>query len=514
MQFSMVDMANDGTLWGLNTDGQAARYSNGGWVIDDPALTFTSLTVGSASVVWGIGTDTNLYQFSYSNLAQLDSSVSMRSISVASDGTVCGVDTAGFLRILGADGKWGAQSGDALLVSAISKNAVVGCRSADSGGVSLWSGNGWSYTNLQSSQLSAGSDGTVWVNSVLRTETYSGGEPVPSVNPMLYTGTVTTANPPSLGYFEKLMNVSLPTTLAVASQSLIWGWFDGSGIYSYDSSGSYGAGNWGALISSTYRMPGLSSDGSAFVLDATGANVLRYEGEAGWSTIPVPGTVASPPAPRGPTEVYFVTTDGNAYHWQGLFWQEVDSPPAPSSVVGIAVVDDGSVFAVEKEEGDLWLVYPSGRSNNPTSATQWQRTPAMHPLVQASATNWDSVYGRDASGKIFKLNKITMVLSAVTPDPGRPARYIAAGIDGNVHALFDSPNAGKSDIGHLVNGAWVFVETPYLTQFSVQGADEIAGVLGSTMEILTDATSSAPKTVSPETPLLVRKTGSTVFRSR
>lgn len=172
-KMSTVSVAADGTVWGVNSEGNVCRYVGGsaGWERgpgEPPYPTgVKAVAVGSATNLWILGDHSiSTYDFDSREWVTLSGDFDFSCISAAADGTVLGVSNvsseSGNVYKYRADAQWDVLPGNLNLtvVAAGSSANIWGVDNA--GKIYKYNGQGWDSVAGSLSTISVANDGTVW----------------------------------------------------------------------------------------------------------------------------------------------------------------------------------------------------------------------------------------------------------------------------------------------------------------------------------------------------------------
>lgn len=458
-----LSVGADGTVWGLNVNGDAYSYDSqdNNWTSGSQIL--SQVAVGSGGAIWGLNSVGDIYRFDSASKTWSSVPGNLSQIAVGSDGAAWGLNSVGYIYTFNAQTQSFNQIAGVLSQIAVGfDGAVWGLNPSEQIYRFNPGSQSFDYVAGTLAQISVGSDGDVW-----------------GIN---YLG--------NIYHFERLTQgwYQTPGTLkaiSVGSGNNVWGLNPESALFKFNSgnntwsevdailrsiSASANGSLWGVDYSSKsyqlvqadqpsqswHQLPGtleqiaVSSDGDIWGINASQQIYTFNTLTQGW--ILLPGEL-SQIAVAANGSVWGVNGGGGVFRFNAST-QQFD--PLPGNLSQIAVADTGDAWGLNTQgqiyrfdsasqnwdqipgtlsqisvgmDGDAWGVGPNGVQHFDTTTQSW--TPVTGSLSQISVGSSGNVWGLDSNGGIYRFNPQTSAFDVI---PGA-LTHIAVAFDGAVWGI-------------------------------------------------------------------------------
>jgi len=454
----------DGTVWGLNVNGQSYSYNSQTSSWASGALDFSQVAVGSSSAIWGINSVGDIFELNPTTQTWSTVPGNLSQIAVGSDGSVWGLNSVGFIYTYNTQTQSFQQIPGTLTQIAVGfDGAVWGLNSSEQIYRFNPGAQAFEYVAGSLAQLSVGTDGDVWgINylgniyhfdrltqgwqqtpGTLKAISVGSGSNVFGLNPESYLFKFDAADDTwnqlnaqlrsvsasangsvwGVSYTDQVYEILQPTQasqswhqapgtltqIAVSSDGDVWGINANNQIYTFNASTQ----SW-TLLPGDLSQIAVAADGVVWGLNSSNA-VFRFNASSQQFEL-LSGSL-SQIALADTGDVWGINSVGQIYRFDAASqsWELISG-----SLSQISVGADGDAWGVDSQNGVFHF-------NAQTQA--WAAVNAS--LTQISAGSSTNVWGLDANGYIYRLNTATQAFELV---PGT-LTYIAAAFDGAVWGI-------------------------------------------------------------------------------
>jgi sugar lactone lactonase YvrE len=424
---SQISVGSDGTVWGLNSAGQAYFFNPQTQTWQQAPGSLTQIAVGASGIVWGLNAAGQIYRYDPATQSWDQIPGTLSQIAVGSDGDVWGINASSQVyHFNSATETWTQIPGALAQVAVGYDGAIWGINAAQQ----IYRFNpgtqAWQQIPGAVKQIAVGADGDVWginnAGQVYHFNTLSQHwDNTPGSLAQIAVGSASNVwginSTGAIWCFNAQTQAwdQIPGQLAqiaVGADGAVWGVNSANQIYQFaqptqPTQTLHQVGGLFAQISA-------GIDGEVWGIDAT-QEVWRYDAQQ-QSFEQIPGALSE----------ICVGFGGNVWglNAAGQIWQFNPSTQGwnqiPGSLAQLAVGADGSVWGIDGADG-IWRFNPSTQG--------FQQIPGS--LAQLAVGADGSVWGLNSVGQIYRFNPATQGWVQI---PGSLAQ-IAVGSANNVWGL-------------------------------------------------------------------------------
>ena len=422
-----LSVGADGTVWGLNTNGEIYSYDSQTNDWTSGSRTLSQIAVGSSGAIWGLNAAGDVYQFNSTSRTWDLVSGNLSQIAVGSDGAVWGLNSAGFIYTFNSQTQSFNQIPGVLSQIAVGFDGAVWGLNPSQQIYRFNPGTqAFDYVTGSLAQLSVGADGDVW-----------------GIN---YLGSIYHFNRLTQGWNQSAGTLK---AISVGSGSNVWGLNPESDLFKFNS----GNNTW-SEVDAVLRSLSASANGSVWGVDYSGQSYQIVQADqASQSWHQLPGTLTQI-AVSSDGDVWGINASNQVYTFNAITqgWTLL-----PGDLSQIAVAANGAVWGINSSNGVF-------RFNGSTQ--QFELLPGN--LSQIAVADTGEAWGLNTQGQIYRFDSGSQNWVLI---PGTLSQ-ISVGADGDAWGV-----DGQNGVYHFntQTQAWTQV-TGNLSQISAGSSGNVWGL--------------------------------------